>query len=74
MLTFEEFFVAKMKYLSSAIDWTFADHFPGYDPKHVASWQKDYQAWIDSGCPPFSPNKPTVQQKKPIRYLNRVNA
>lgn len=72
MLTFEEFFVAKMKHLSLAIDWTFADHFPGHDPKYVALWQKDYQAWIDSGCPPFSPNKPTVQPKKPIRYLNRV--
>ena len=74
-LSLEEFFVAKMKLASSEIDWTFEDHFP-HSSKHKENWIKQYNQWLDNGCPPIEPlgiqaNQPT---KKPIRYLNRVNA
>lgn len=79
MLTFEEFFVAKMKATAPGINWTFEEHFPKQWQQHVDSWKTHYKEWIEDGCPPIVSKFPTVQQKpvpekKKIRYLNRVNA
>lgn len=79
MLTFEEFFVAKMKATASGIDWTFEEHFPKQLEQHVTFWKTTYNKWIEDGCPPIVSKFPTVEQKsvpekKKIRYLNRVNA
>ena len=77
MLTFEGFFVAKVKATAPGIDWTFEDHFPKQWEHHIASWKENYDAWLADGCPPIVSKFPTVQQKlvpekKKIRYLNRV--
>jgi hypothetical protein len=75
-LSLEEYFIARMKQAAPEINWTFEDDFPHSFPKHKENWIKQYNQWLDSGCPPIGSlgiqaNQPT---KKPIRYLNRVNA
>lgn len=76
MLSFEEFFVARMKLAASDINWTFEEHFPHDFPNHKEGWINQYKQWLENGCPPIGSQSIQAVQptKKPIRYLNRVNA